>query len=443
MFKGVPTHLHEMVVKMSGTANGNPMLFNSSSCAAQQIGAKLESWGDGAEKATHNWTDAYQATGCESRSFAPAMSFTAIGGGIGSPPAWTIKLGTNFGDSTLKGTQVVLPSAITINVAGINQACPVDVAPVASNCPAASRIGTVSISTPLLTTPVTGTVYMAKSLDGQSLPDMLIDIPAPINMQIRGANRFVNINQVQSTFTNVPDMIFSEMTMNIAGGPTGLIMLRAENGVCGPAQSTFTSHSGQQVSQASPILGLDAFCQQNNQECQEPPVKISTKGVKRNKNKKVQTKLSLVTGANCADIKSVRVTFPKGSKFNSKAIAYNKKKKKSKTNNPKNLNNLTGKIGNKSVKADAFKVSKNRMEFRTSFPAGTRSFSMASKNSALVMPYKTFCGHITKKTHKKKYKSALKKCKDKTITITFDVTRHDGSSYRYNYKIKAGSKVFK
>lgn len=436
MFKGVPTHMSKMEVDIPGVAQStnNPVMFNASSCSPLTITSTITAWNNPATTTTQNLP--YTATGCAARTFSPHLSFAAHGGGVGDPPAWTIKMGSNLGDSTLEGTVVTLPTAITINVAGIGLACTIEQAQ-ARACLDSARIGTVSIVTPLLTTPVTGTVYMAKTTGGGSLPDMLLEIPEPINMQIRGVNRFVgaSFNQVQSTFTGLPDMIFSEMTMNIAGGPNGLIMLRS-NGVCGAATSHFSSHAGQQSDVAAQITGIEGFCATQQQACVTPKVSVSTKGAKKNKYKKTQTALSFSVGDNCKDIKSVKVTYPKGSKFNKKLSTYNPKKKATK----KYRKNITGKAGLKGLTAESFKVSKNSLQFKAPFPAGSRSFSVKTKNSALGLNYKTFCGNIKKG---KKYKKALTKCQKKLVTIRFEVTNTDGSVFKYDYKVPAGSKFFK
>lgn len=437
MFKGVPTHLSQMDVEMNGIVGGKPMLYNASSCNAGEFKSDMTSWGSGTATSTPL---AYQATGCASRAFTPHMSFTAQGGGLGNPPAWTIKMGSNDGDSTFAGTQVVLPSIVTVNTAGLNEACTIQDAD-NRDCKDSAKIGTVSIATPLLPTPVAGTVYMAKPKTASGLPDMLIEIPAPIDMQIRGANRFVGVdfNMIQSTFENLPDMIFSEMTMSIAGGAKGLIALR-EGGSCGTATTNYTSHSGQTVNGTAPILGIDSVCAGGiPAQCLAPQVLVKTKGVKKARNKKATTSLTLQTFENCSALRSVKITYPKGSKFNSKLLKYNKKKKATK----KYLSNLTAKIGSKSVKSDAFNYKKNVLSFKSVFPDGTKKLVVSTKNSGLVLPYKSFCGHITKKKYKKKYSKTLKKCQAKKVTFRLDVTNADGTSFTYSYSIKAGSKNFR
>ena len=76
----------------------------------------------------------------------------------------------------------------------------------------------------------------------------------------------------------------------------------------------------------------------------------------------------------------------------------------------------------------------------------TRSMTINTKTSALLLPYKTFCGDITLKKYKgnkKKYKAALTKCQKKNVTFTFEITNTDGTAFRYNYTVPAGSKFFK
>lgn len=43
---------------------------------------------------------------------------------------------------------------------------------------------------------------------------------------MRGTNQFVNINQVQTEFDNIPQVGFSTFTLNIFGGTNGLLMTR-------------------------------------------------------------------------------------------------------------------------------------------------------------------------------------------------------------------------
>lgn len=447
MFKGVPTHIQNMDITLPGIAQSTqkPFLYNASDCSPFSINTSLTPYAG----AVATDSDFYRATDCPARAFSPSIAFAATSAGDDrTAPSWTIRMNIAEGSSTLKSTTVVLPSVMTVNVAGIGDACPAEL--VASrSCPATSKIGTVTVDTPLIATPVTGTIYMAKSISGQSLPDLLIDIPAPIDMQIRGANSFITgggASQIKSTFSNLPDLIWGDLTMNITGGPKGILGLRAD-GKCGSASSNFASHSGQAVNQTSPVTGLTAFCQNLIDICAKPTVKVSTKGAKKRKNKKVSTSVSLTAASNCPAIKSVRVSYPKGTKINKKLVKWKKtKNKKQAKAYKKNLKNLTGKAGNKKLTAKDFTVSgSNGLKFKAAFPANARSLSINTKTSAVVPSYKNLCGAISKKKYKtkKKYNAALKKCKKKNQTYSFEITNVDGTAFRYNYVAPAGSKFFK
>ncbi|MGH2905493.1 MAG: hypothetical protein ACRDKI_01845, partial [Solirubrobacterales bacterium] len=433
LFKGVPTKIQELKITMPGTASsGKPFLYNASSCDPMNITGTMTSYGS----LTASNDVAYQATNCPSRSFQPTMSFTASGGDFTIAPSWTIKMALADGNSTMKSVNVLLPSIVTVNIGGLGNYCEAAAAG-AHNCPANTRIGDVSITTPLLPAPVTGTVYVARSISGSTLPDLLIELPAPINMQIRGANSFFNNIQIQSSFANLPDLVWGDITMHIDGGAKGILGLRS-NGKCGNASTNFASHSGQASSGASPIDGI-GLCENSGSFCDNPTVTASTKGgVKKKKNKKLKTAITFTTPANCEAIKNFTVLYPTGTKINKKQLKYNKKKKKTK----KNLKNLTGKVGSKSLKATDFQISgKNGVKVKTALPDGVHTVSINSQLSTVLLPYKNFCGAVKGKG--KTFKAKLKKCQKKTVTFTFVITRADGSVLRFPYKVTVGDKKFK
>ncbi|MBI5309665.1 MAG: hypothetical protein HZB14_01355, partial [Actinobacteria bacterium] len=315
MFKGVPTQLQQMRISMDGVASsGKPFLYNASTCDAWAINTALGSY----DTTTANVSTPYQATGCPSRPFNPAMSFTATGGDETSSPEWNVKMTLNDGDSTMKSTKVTLPSIVTANAQGIGVLCENDQI-AAWNCPAGSKTGEVTVTTPLLPYKVTGDVFVARG-QSSALPDMLIQVGAPINLQIRGRNRFVNSIQIESTFEGLPDMIWTEMNMKIFGGQKGLLTTRAD-GTCGNANGQFGSNSGQAVTAPVAVNGVFA-CEGGRRVCETPAVSISTKGAKKKGNKKSKTNISLSVPSSCSGIKSVSVLYPKGTKVNGKLLKY-------------------------------------------------------------------------------------------------------------------------
>ncbi len=434
IFKGVPTPIREMKVKLYGVAQstGKPFMYNATSCAQMQIDSAFGAHEGGAFSPAG--VD-YAATGCGARSFAPTMSMTATGGDDVNSPAWDILLRRPAGDATLRSTQLLLPTSLTVNVAGIGNSCTIQDAQ-AWSCPQISRIGSVSIETPLLPTAVSGDVYMAKTTGAGTLPDMLLQLGPPVNMQIRGVNSFVNINQIQSVFGGLPDFPFDAMRMRLDGGPKGI--LKARSGNCGVGNADYGSHSGQSASGPVLITGVwscgTAF---GAGTCTKPAVSIKSKGARKLRNKKSTTGVKISLPAGCPGFKAVQVTYPRGTKVNSRNLKYNKKKRATR----KNLKNVTGKAGSKKLTVADFKAVKGGLKTRRPLAVGTRSISIDTRKSTVLLPAKSLCATLKKGS--RGYAKKLKKCRAKKMSLTVRLTRHDGSIVKFTYSFKAGQKTLR
>lgn len=145
-------------------------------------------------------------------------------------PALTVsvKNGDVVNGDNPTSTVVTLPGATTVDVQNIGNACTTDQRD-AGSCPEASKVGTASISTPLITAGLTGTVYIVKNPAKPSLPDLTIFVDGAIKFRLDGTTKFVGTDsaQIETTFANLPDTAFSDFTVTINGGPTGLLMNRS------------------------------------------------------------------------------------------------------------------------------------------------------------------------------------------------------------------------
>jgi hypothetical protein len=129
------------------------------------------------------------------------------------------------GAAATKRVVVTLPKALTIDVAQPGRICSnEDFA--AATCPAATKFGTASITTPMIAAGLQGDVHLVKATAGHNLPDIGINVRGAINFNLRGTNQFVNVNQVQTTFDPNPPIAFSSFKMNLAGGFNGLLLVR-------------------------------------------------------------------------------------------------------------------------------------------------------------------------------------------------------------------------
>jgi hypothetical protein len=156
---------------------------------------------------------------------------------------------------TLPGNLVVSPSAVS-GLAGCSEAQVGLSSPAPAACPEASKVGTVQARTPLLDHPVSGSVYLAQQgnagpAQGSNPFGSLIALYVVVEgsgVQLKVAGE-VNLNQLTgqltARFRNLPQLPYSEMTLNFFGGPRAALVPAA----CGLYTTT---------SQLTPWSALDS-----------------------------------------------------------------------------------------------------------------------------------------------------------------------------------------
>ncbi len=103
------------------------------------------------------------------------------------------------------------------------------------SCPAASKVGTVEISTPLLRDKLQGNVYIL----GQNPPNLQLLIAASgdgVNLKVVG-NVYLdeNTGQLTSSFTKTPDFPFTDFKLNFSGGAQAALTTPTK---CGTYETT-------------------------------------------------------------------------------------------------------------------------------------------------------------------------------------------------------------
>ncbi|HTZ64511.1 MAG TPA: hypothetical protein VMB51_10430 [Solirubrobacteraceae bacterium] len=190
---------------------------------------------------------------------------------------------TELADADVNSAQVTLPAGLLLNpaAAGGLQACseqqigyqgppaePDPLEPGASQpqqfnnskpaCPAASKIGTVQINTPLLSEELRGSVYLATPAPngepGQNPFDSLIALyilaeneTLGLRVKLAGQGELdERTGQITTSFKTTPQVPFERLTLQLFGGPRGSLTTPP---ACGSytATSAFTSWSGAQA----------------------------------------------------------------------------------------------------------------------------------------------------------------------------------------------------
>ncbi len=263
----------------------NKFLTNPSSCANDK--SWVSSGTDWAGNNAPAFTVPFQATGCSTVVFTPTIN-QVLTNPVASAETGvnaTVTLGTD--NSAIKTLRVNEPPSLGPNFPSFGQQtdqCPASAAPTAAsvfdatNCPAQSIVGSMTINTPLLPTPLTGTVYL---INKSPLPWLGVKFDQPgIQVRLTGVTATPQVDptcdplaaeegfcqtQISILFNNVPEVPISSITMSLNGpnrtGGNGaslsgkiLVVATPSDPTCvptSPARAVFTPFSG------TPALTID------------------------------------------------------------------------------------------------------------------------------------------------------------------------------------------
>jgi hypothetical protein len=184
---------------------------------------------------------------CERLPFSPKIAAQPETAAADSPTGLHVNLNVpqteapeQLASAHLKDTVLSLPKGLAVNpsVADGLAACPLT-GPEGINlpgsggpaegepakCPAASKLGTVAVKTPLLDHPVTGSVYIARQLQNpfNSLMALYIAVDDPISgVVVKLAGKVEPdplTGQLKATFLNNPQLPFEDFDVDFTGGP--------------------------------------------------------------------------------------------------------------------------------------------------------------------------------------------------------------------------------
>jgi len=251
-----------------------PFLENPTQCETPlSWGLAADAWlapgrvdGNGLpELADPNWKTASIATaapsGCGLLSFEPSLSVLPEKLQADEPAGYTVDLKVPQHESPsglatpeLRDATVALPSGVSVSPGGADGLVGCSDAQIAlstlgpGSCPLASQIGTVTITTPLLASPLTGQVFVgapncgpctaADAQDGRVFRLFLQAQGSGVTIKLAGTISADPITgQLTATFKNNPQLPFSDLQLQVMGGQLAPL---ANPQSCGEALSTST-----------------------------------------------------------------------------------------------------------------------------------------------------------------------------------------------------------
>ena len=248
---GDPSHDADRPVPLTGEHPVRPFLTNGATCdGPTEAKIALETYDNPGRWLT---TTAPMAplSGCEQQRFAgtgTARPDTTKAGapagyaieldvpqshgpdGLATPPVKDVvvrlPLGTVVSPSTSDGLQTCTDAGMKVETSEV------------PSCPAASKIGTVRIDTPLLARPMTGSVFLTEQRPDRLLRMVLVAEEAGVRLKLPGAiDLDPATGQITATFPNNPQLPFDHLTVKLKGGPRAPL---ANPRQCGPATTTTT-----------------------------------------------------------------------------------------------------------------------------------------------------------------------------------------------------------
>jgi hypothetical protein len=214
MLQGIPLSLRDLRIEVDRPN----FTLNPTSCNPKQIDATFFSGGRSASA-----SDRFQASGCKGLGFKPKLTLKLKGKTKrGGHPSVRSVLTPRAGDANIGGATVLLPRAMQIDNARINNPC-TRVQFNAEACPKGSILGTAKAFTPLLDQPLEGNVYFRSNGGERELPDLVADLRGQFRIILVGFIDAKNA-RIRTRFLSVPDAPVSKFLLRLKGDKGGLLV---------------------------------------------------------------------------------------------------------------------------------------------------------------------------------------------------------------------------
>ncbi len=273
---GVPLRLQRITVDIDRPN----FMFNPTSCRAQQIVADIS----GVQQALAEVSTPFAVGGCASLAFKPTFkattsAHTSRADGASLDVKLSYPAGSVGTEANIAKVKVDLPKQLPSRLSTLQKAC--TAATFARNpaaCSAASIVGIVRASTPLLPVGLSGPVYFV-SHGGEAFPSLIVVLQGDgVRVDLTGTTFISKAGITSSTFGAVPDVPVNTFELYL---PEGKYSALAANGnLC---------------QQASKLVMPTEFVAQNGAIIKQS-TKIAVSGCKAGKVKTGKVKVGNVTG---------------------------------------------------------------------------------------------------------------------------------------------------
>jgi hypothetical protein len=224
--------------------------------------------------------------GCSRLDFSPSLELAPETSTTDTPTGLDVNLRVpqnedpnRLAEADLKSAVVTLPPGLTLSPSAANglEACSPAQIGIGTeqqpSCPAASKVGYLEVTTPLLEHPLVGEIYLAQqetvegSLVGVYLvvddprTGVLVKLPGRVELGGQQGVTGLQPGQVRTVFDNSPQLPFSDLKLKLFGGPRAALVTPQTCGT-GAATTQITGWNGAVAAPASNGLTTSSGCSQ-------------------------------------------------------------------------------------------------------------------------------------------------------------------------------------
>jgi hypothetical protein len=213
ILQGIPLRIK----RVSVTLDRPEFTFNPTSCEPKTVNATVTSI-PGAHAPV---SSRFQAAGCASLPFAPKLTASAAGkASKASGTTFIVKVtSAGLGQANIAKVRLQLPKALPSRLTTIQKACRAGVFEAnPASCDAGSVIGTATIHTPLLNSPLSGPAYLV-SHGGAAFPDVEFVLQGEGVTLVLDGKTDIKKGITYSRFESAPDAPFTKFETVLPAGP--------------------------------------------------------------------------------------------------------------------------------------------------------------------------------------------------------------------------------
>jgi hypothetical protein len=248
ILQGIPLRLRTIAVNLDRPN----FVRNPTSCAARTVTGVITS----AEGANAVVSSPFAATGCKQLPFSPKLTAKFTGGKSqtksGRHPGISVTLTQTKGQAAARRVVLTLPSSVALDAARLSL-CSRD-RWLSDSCPAASQVGTAKATTPILSQPLSGPIYLVNS---SGLPVIGVQLNGQVKPRLEGQSSVVG-RRIRTTFASVPDVPLASFVLSFRNGSKGI--LKSGSNLCRSRQSASLQMVGQNGISRSRTVTITKTC---------------------------------------------------------------------------------------------------------------------------------------------------------------------------------------